>query len=132
MRTVIDLEKVNKTYQLDDVEVDVLHGINIKIHEKEFVSIMGASGSGKSTLLNIIGVLDRPTSGKVCLDGVDISKLDDSELARLRGQRIGFVFQFFNRNNITYGNRCALSCKQSGYSFSVASGGACDYCNFSI
>lgn len=96
MKPVIELKNVSKVYQLGDVKVEALREIDLEIKEREFVSIMGASGSGKSTLLNLIGVLDRPTSGKVYLDGVDISKLNDSQLARLRGQKIGFVFQFFN------------------------------------
>ncbi len=93
---VIELKNVTKTYQMDDVEVHALKGIDLKIKKQEFVAIMGPSGSGKSTLLQMIGVLDRPTSGKIYLDGVDISKLNDSKLARLRGTKIGFVFQFFN------------------------------------
>jgi putative ABC transport system ATP-binding protein len=94
--TVIELKNVWKTYQMEDVEVQALRDIDLKIKKEEFVAIMGPSGSGKSTLLQMIGVLDRPSSGKIFLDGVDISKLNDSELARLRGKKIGFVFQFFN------------------------------------
>jgi len=94
--TIIELKNVWKIYQLGEVEVHALKGINLKIKKEEFVAIMGPSGSGKSTLLHMIGVLDRPTSGKIYLDGTDISKLNDSELARLRGKKIGFVFQFFN------------------------------------
>ena len=94
--TIIELKNVTKTYQMDEVEVHALKDIDMKIKKEEFVAIMGPSGSGKSTLLQMIGVLDRPTSGKIYLDGVDISKLNDSELARLRGKKIGFVFQFFN------------------------------------
>lgn len=94
--TVIELKSVWKTYQLENVKVQALKDVNLKIKKKEFVAIMGHSGSGKSTLLNLIGCLDRPTSGKVVLDGRDISSLNDSELARLRGRKLGFVFQFFN------------------------------------
>jgi len=94
--TIIELKNVWKTYQMDDVEVQALKGIDLVIKKEEFTAIMGPSGSGKSTLLHMIGVLDRPTSGKIYLDGTDISKLNDSELARLRGKKIGFVFQFFN------------------------------------
>jgi putative ABC transport system ATP-binding protein len=96
MKTVIELNQVSKTYKMDEVEVNALREVSLKIKEKEFIAIMGPSGSGKSTLLHMVGVLDRPTSGKIYLDGVDISKLNDSELARLRGRKIGFVFQFFN------------------------------------
>jgi len=78
------------------VEVQALKDVDLRIKKEEFVAIIGPSGSGKSTLLHMIGVLDRPTSGKIYLDGTNISKLNDSELARLRGKKIGFVFQFFN------------------------------------
>ncbi len=94
--TIIELKNVSKIYQLGEVEVHALRNVDFKVKKEEFVAIMGPSGSGKSTLLHMIGVLDRPTSGKIYLDGIDISKLNDSELARLRGKKIGFVFQFFN------------------------------------
>ena len=94
--TIIELKDVRKTYHLGEVEVKALRDVDLKIKKEEFVAIMGPSGSGKSTLLHMIGCLDRPTSGKIYLDRVDISKLNDSELARLRGKKIGFVFQFFN------------------------------------
>lgn len=81
---------------MGDVEVPVLKDVNLTIKRKEFVAIMGHSGSGKSTLLHMIGALDRPNSGEIYIDGIDTSKLKDSELARLRGRKIGFVFQFFN------------------------------------
>lgn len=81
---------------MGDSEVQALKDVNLKIKTKEFVAIMGPSGSGKSTLLHMIGCLDRPTKGKIILDGIDISELNDSELARLRGSKLGFVFQFFN------------------------------------
>ncbi|MDY6932343.1 MAG: ABC transporter ATP-binding protein [Halobacteriota archaeon] len=80
---------------MGEVVVPALRGANLEIG-KEFVSIMGPSGSGKSTLLHMMGVLDRPTSGEIFIDGTETSKLDDSQLARLRGQKIGFVFQSFN------------------------------------
>lgn len=96
MKPVIELSNVSKTYKMDDVEVRALKNVNLKMNKKEFVVIMGPSGSGKSTLLQMIGCLDRPTEGKIILDGTDISKLNDSELARLRGNKIGFIFQFFN------------------------------------
>lgn len=96
MKPLIELNHVNKIYKMDDVEVHALKDVNLKINNKEFVAIKGPSGSGKSTLLHIIGCLDRPSSGKMFLDNTDVSKLNDVELARLRGEKIGFVFQFFN------------------------------------
>ncbi len=93
---VIRLEDVEKIYHLGEVEVHALAGVDISINDKEFLSITGPSGSGKSTMLHLVGCLDRPTSGSVFLDGTDISKLNDSQLARLRGEKIGFIFQFFN------------------------------------
>ena len=90
------MENIWKTYQMGDIKLDVLKGINLKVHEKEFVVIIGPSGSGKSTLMNQIGVLDTPSKGKIYLSGVDISTLTESELAHLRGKKIGFVFQQFN------------------------------------
>jgi putative ABC transport system ATP-binding protein len=78
------------------VKIDVLKGINMKIDKGEFVSIIGPSGSGKSTMLNMVGALDRPTTGEVLIDGKKISALNDNELAHIRGEKIGFVFQLFN------------------------------------
>ncbi len=95
-KPVIQLEAVAKVYQMGEVDVHALRGVDLSIHEGEFVSIMGPSGSGKSTMLHIVGCLDRPDSGRVFLEGADISRLTDSELARVRGKKIGFVFQFFN------------------------------------
>jgi putative ABC transport system ATP-binding protein len=95
-KEVIRLEKVEKIYNLGEIKVRALNGIDITIYDKEFLSIIGPSGSGKSTMLQLIGCLDRPSFGNVLLDGTDISKLSDSNLARLRGQKIGFIFQFFN------------------------------------
>jgi len=92
----IETENLVKVYKGDGVETPALQGISLKIEGGEFVSIIGPSGSGKSTLLNLIGTLDRPTSGKVFIDGVDTSKLSDGELASLRNEKIGFVFQSFN------------------------------------
>lgn len=94
--SVIKLEEVTKVYEMGEVEVRALRGVDLSILEGDFVSIIGPSGSGKSTMLHIIGCLDRPTSGKVFLEGADVSLLSDSELARVRGKKIGFVFQFFN------------------------------------
>ncbi len=93
---VIELENVSKTYSLDSVKVNALDKVSLKISKGDFVSIIGPSGSGKSTMLHILGALDRPSSGKVEIDGTDLAKLSDSEVARLRGKKIGFVFQFFN------------------------------------
>ncbi len=93
---IILLENVAKTYLLDHVKVPALRGINLSIARGEFISIMGPSGSGKSTLMNLIGCLDTPTSGKVFIDGKDISDLDDDSLALIRRKKIGFVFQQFN------------------------------------
>ena len=93
---VIELQGVKKIYKMDGVETHALRGVDLSINKKEFIAIMGPSGSGKSTLLHMVGALDKPTSGKVILDGVDISTLKESDLARLRGKKIGFVFQFYN------------------------------------
>ena len=94
--TIIELQDVKKIYKMDGVETPALRGVDLKIKKGEFVAIMGPSGSGKSTLLHMVGALDRPTSGKVFLDGVDIATLKESDLARMRGKKIGIVFQFFN------------------------------------
>ncbi len=95
-RKVVEMEGIEKFYQMGEVIVKALNGVDFSIADGEFLSIIGPSGSGKSTLLQLIGVLDRPTSGRILLDGVDISGLNDSELARLRGRKIGFIFQTFN------------------------------------
>jgi putative ABC transport system ATP-binding protein len=92
---VVEAIDVKKTYMLGKVPVEALRGVNLKVETGDFVSILGPSGSGKSTMLNLIGALDKPTSGTMMIDGVDISKLNDNQLADLR-RRIGFVFQFFN------------------------------------
>ncbi|MBS3114552.1 ABC transporter ATP-binding protein [Candidatus Woesearchaeota archaeon] len=93
---MIKLENVWKTYKMGDVEVNALQGLNLNINEGEFVAIMGPSGSGKSTAVNMIGCLDVPTKGKITLEQHDISKLSESELAQIRGRKIGFIFQQFN------------------------------------
>ena len=97
MLTVPIIETTNlvKTYMLGKIPVNALQGVNLKVEKGDFLAIIGPSGSGKSTLLNLLGALDKPTSGKVLIDGVDISTLNDNGLADLR-RRIGFVFQFFN------------------------------------
>lgn len=92
---VVEAINVKKTYMLGKVPVNALCGVNLKVESGDFVSILGPSGSGKSTMLNLIGALDKPTSGTLLIDGVDISKLNDNQLADLR-LKIGFVFQFFN------------------------------------
>jgi putative ABC transport system ATP-binding protein len=92
----IDLRDITKTYENGPLKVPVLHGISFTIAPGEYVAIMGPSGSGKSTLMNLIGCLDRPTSGTYVLDGTDVSKLDDNELAQIRLKKLGFVFQGFN------------------------------------
>lgn len=96
MEALIKLEDVWKVYFLGKIEVWALQGLNLEIKKGAFLSIIGPSGSGKSTLLNIIGCLDFPTKGKVFLDGQDIQKLSENDLARIRGRKIGFVFQQFN------------------------------------
>jgi len=96
MEDVLSTQEVEKTYHLGKLAVPVLKDINISIKRGEFVAIMGPSGSGKTTLMNLIGLLDRPTHGKFFIDDVDTSALSDMELARIRGKKIGFVFQTFN------------------------------------
>ena len=93
---VINIRDITKTYQMGEVKLNVLKGISLEIKHGEFVSIMGPSGSGKSTLMNILGALDQPTSGEYYLDGEDVSRLNERELARVRNRKIGFVFQSFN------------------------------------
>jgi putative ABC transport system ATP-binding protein len=92
---VVEATDLKKTYMLGKVPVEALRGINLKVEKGDFLAVLGPSGSGKSTLLNLIGGLDKPTSGTLLIDGVDVSKLNDNQLADLR-RRVGFVFQFFN------------------------------------
>lgn len=96
MAEVIRLEDIMKTYIMGDSTVHALNHVDVQIDEGEFVAIMGPSGSGKSTMMNILGCLDRPTSGKYFLDGKEVAGLDDDELAQTRNAKIGFVFQNFN------------------------------------
>jgi putative ABC transport system ATP-binding protein len=93
---VIVTDNLWKTYVMGEQEVHALRGVNLRIRRNEYVAIMGPSGSGKSTLMNLIGCLDSPTQGSYCLNGHDVSRLSDDELARIRNKEIGFVFQTFN------------------------------------
>ena len=96
MSSVIKLEDIHKTYHTGEVDVYAVRGVTLEIAQGEFVALMGASGSGKSTMMNTLGCLDRPTRGKYFLDGIDVSELNRDELADIRNQKIGFVFQGFN------------------------------------
>jgi putative ABC transport system ATP-binding protein len=96
VEAIIVVEQLKKTYDLGEIKVEALRGVDVRIHRGEFVAVMGASGSGKSTLMNILGCLDRPTSGRYLLEGVDVSQLPSDQLADLRNKRLGFVFQNFN------------------------------------
>jgi putative ABC transport system ATP-binding protein len=96
MAAVVHLEEIHKIYSSGEVPVHAVRGVSLEIPRGEFVAVMGASGSGKSTLMNLLGCLDRPTRGRYLLDGTDVSGLDRNELADLRNQKLGFVFQGFN------------------------------------
>ena len=95
MTKLIELKGINKTYKNGDQELRVLKDIDLEVEEGEFVAIMGPSGSGKSTLMNVIGLLDRPTSGEYFLEGQEVGNLSEKKLARVRNEQIGFVFQQF-------------------------------------
>ncbi len=95
MATIVEAINLKKTYLLGKVPVEALRGVNLKVESGDFLAVLGPSGSGKSTLLNLIGALDKPTEGNMLIEGVDVSTLNDNQLADLR-RRIGFVFQFFN------------------------------------
>jgi putative ABC transport system ATP-binding protein len=96
MKNVIEAREIYKSYNLGHLEVPILRGIDLTVGAGEIVALMGPSGSGKSTLLGILGGLDLPTSGKILIDGIDITRLPESKLAEIRGKKIGFVFQAYN------------------------------------
>src|SRR5262249_34699773 len=95
-RELIQLRGIRKTYQMGDIEVHALNGVDLTIADGEFVAIMGPSGSGKSTLMNMIGCLDTPTAGSYLLDGIEVAGMSDDELTFIRNRKLGFVFQSFN------------------------------------
>lgn len=94
--TVVEAREIVKTYQMGTIEINALQGVSLAIRRSEVVAIMGPSGSGKSTLMNIIGCLDRPTSGEYILDGQEVSEMNDDQLSTIRNRKVGFVFQQFN------------------------------------
>ena len=96
MAPVVQIKDIHKIYESGEVPVHAVRGVSLDIHKGEFVALMGASGSGKSTLMNLLGCLDRPTRGTYKLDGIDVSELEKNELADIRNQKLGFVFQGFN------------------------------------
>lgn len=95
-KAIIDIRDVIKTFQVGEIEVHALRGVDLAIEEASFLAIMGPSGSGKSTLLNILGCLDRPTSGYYYLGGQNVARMDDDTLSSIRGKRLGFIFQSYN------------------------------------
>ena len=96
MKAIVKVQSVKKAYRMGKVIVPALRGVSFEVRQGEFLAVLGPSGSGKSTLLHLIGCLDRPDEGKIFIDGSDVLKLSDEELAELRLRKIGFVFQFFN------------------------------------
>lgn len=95
MNEILNMENISKSYSMGDEDIEVLHGVDLKVENGEFLSILGPSGSGKSTLMNIIGCLDVPSSGKYTLAGNDTGELDETELSKVRNREIGFIFQSF-------------------------------------
>ena len=95
-KTIIDLRNIVKTFQVGEIEVRALRGVDVAIKEGSYIAIMGPSGSGKSTMLNILGCLDRPTSGEYYLGGENVAEMDDDTLSAIRGKRLGFIFQSYN------------------------------------
>jgi putative ABC transport system ATP-binding protein len=93
---VVDAKHLTKVYQMGEVDVHALNGVSLQIERGEVISIMGPSGSGKSTLMNILGCLDQPTAGEYCLDGQDVARMSDDQLAVVRNRKVGFIFQSFN------------------------------------
>ena len=96
MSAMIEIKDITKTYRMGETDVHALQGIGLKVNQGEWVAIMGPSGSGKSTLMNVIGCLDKPTSGSYQLDGVEVAQMNDDQLAEIRRTKIGFVFQTYN------------------------------------
>ena len=94
--SIIEIDQITKVYRMGDVQVTALDDVSLDVHEGEFLAIMGPSGSGKSTLMNILGCLDRPTSGTYLLAGEDVSRMNREQLAHIRNQKIGFIFQSYN------------------------------------
>ncbi len=96
MASVVSIQDLHKTYDTGEVKVHAVRNVSLEIQRGEFLAVMGASGSGKSTMMNMLGCLDRPTTGRYLLDGIDVAQLDRNELADIRNQKLGFVFQGFN------------------------------------
>src|SRR5437588_3310854 len=96
MSAMIKVENLTRQYKMGSTIVHALRGVSLEIHEGEFVAIMGPSGSGKSTFMNLAGCLDKPTSGDYWLDGINVSRMNDNQLAEIRNEKIGFIFQQFN------------------------------------
>jgi len=115
-RTLIELRDIWKTYTMGNNKIHALQGLNLTVKEGEFLAVMGPSGSGKSTAMNMIGALDRPTKGKIFLEGKDVSHMSESKLAQVRGRKIGFIFQKFNLiNTLTAKENITLPLTFQGY-----------------